>query len=136
MNYPLDKTEFTIQGQARTETDDRNRILVDGTEILPELSQKIRNHSPDGFNWGYGGSGPAQTALAICLHIFDDTRLAQVFYQAFKRDFVAAWQPAGEDFTIKIDITAFLADHHDLIKREEESQVLLKELAGEEYETE
>lgn len=23
------------------------------------------NHSPSGFNWGYGGSGPAQLALAI-----------------------------------------------------------------------
>lgn len=23
------------------------------------------NHSPDGFAWGYGGSGPAQLALAI-----------------------------------------------------------------------
>lgn len=27
--------------------------------------QEIRNHSPDGFNWGYAGSGPAQLALAI-----------------------------------------------------------------------
>jgi hypothetical protein len=25
----------------------------------------IRNHSPTGFEWGYGGSGPAQLALAL-----------------------------------------------------------------------
>jgi hypothetical protein len=25
----------------------------------------LRNHSPDGFEFGYGGSGPAQLALAI-----------------------------------------------------------------------
>ncbi len=25
----------------------------------------LANHSPDGFSWGYGGSGPAQLALAI-----------------------------------------------------------------------
>lgn len=24
----------------------------------------LRNHSPNGFNWGYGGSGPAQLSLA------------------------------------------------------------------------
>lgn len=28
----------------------------------------VRNHSPDGFQWGYGGSGPAQLALALCIH--------------------------------------------------------------------
>lgn len=26
------------------------------------------NHSPTGFEWGYGGSGPAQLALAILAH--------------------------------------------------------------------
>jgi Family of unknown function (DUF6166) len=29
------------------------------------LRLEIANHSPDGFEWGYGGSGPAQLALAI-----------------------------------------------------------------------
>lgn len=29
----------------------------------------VRNHSPDGFQWGYGGSGPAQLALALCLDV-------------------------------------------------------------------
>jgi hypothetical protein len=28
----------------------------------------LRNHSPDGFQWGYAGSGPAQLALALCVH--------------------------------------------------------------------
>src|SRR4051812_46787177 len=27
----------------------------------------VRDHSPDGFEWGYGGRGPAQLALALCL---------------------------------------------------------------------
>lgn len=30
------------------------------------------NHSPTGFNWGYGGSGPAETALSILVDFFDD----------------------------------------------------------------
>ena len=32
-------------------------------ELDPRLD--LRNHSPTGFEWGYGGSGPAQLALAI-----------------------------------------------------------------------
>lgn len=34
-------------------------VYVDGKRLDPEPSQKVRNHSPDGFYWGYGGSGPA-----------------------------------------------------------------------------
>jgi hypothetical protein len=42
-------------------------VLVDGVKLDPKPSQKLRNHSPDGFAWGYPGSGPAQLALAILL---------------------------------------------------------------------
>ena len=42
-------------------------VLVDGLPLSPKDSQKIVNHSPDGFEWGYGGSGPAQLSLAIVL---------------------------------------------------------------------
>ncbi|WP_228841848.1 DUF6166 domain-containing protein [Haloarcula sp. CBA1127] len=28
--------------------------------------------SPSGFEFGYGGSGPAQLAIAILAHAFDD----------------------------------------------------------------
>ena len=46
--------------------------------------QELRNHSPTGFEWGYGGSGPAQLALAILAEHLgnDDTALKQ--YQDFK----------------------------------------------------
>jgi len=54
----------------------------------PKPSQKIINHSPDGFNWGYGGSGPAQLALAILLK-FEDKEFARNNYQKFKWDIVA-----------------------------------------------
>lgn len=35
-------------------------VYVDDKPLSEVPSQKIMNHSPDGFNWGYGGSGPAQ----------------------------------------------------------------------------
>jgi len=44
-------------------------VWLDGKWLPPGPSQDIYNHSPDGFNWGYGGSGPAQLALAIQLKL-------------------------------------------------------------------
>lgn len=36
---------------------------ANGDDLDPRLD--IRNYSPTGFEWGYGGSGPAQLAIAI-----------------------------------------------------------------------
>lgn len=45
----------------------------------------VRNHSPSGFEWGYGGSGPAQLALALCLDALDDdVPRAIAVYQKYK----------------------------------------------------
>lgn len=44
----------------------------------------IANHSPTGFEWGYGGSGPAQLALALIVDATGDVRLARAVYQNFK----------------------------------------------------
>lgn len=49
----------------------------------------LRNHSPDGFNWGYGGSGPAQLALALLVHATRNPELALSLYQDFKWGIVA-----------------------------------------------
>jgi hypothetical protein len=49
----------------------------------------LRNHSPDGFQWGYGGSGPAQLALALVADATGDDALAQRVYQTFKFNVVA-----------------------------------------------
>ena len=39
-------------------------------------SQKLINHSPNGFNWEYGGSGPSQLALGLLLHVTSDSNLS------------------------------------------------------------
>ena len=44
--------------------------------------------SPSGFEWGYGGSGPAQLAIAILAHAYDD-EFATAHYQQFKRGVVS-----------------------------------------------
>ncbi len=56
----------------------------------------IERHSPDGFNWGYGGSGSADTALSILANCLGMEQ-ANMLYQSFKWEFVAAW---GDEFTI------------------------------------
>lgn len=51
--------------------------------------------APDGFEWGYGGSGPAQLALALLLDFVNEhglhVELAEQRYQRFKEEVVAAF---------------------------------------------
>lgn len=49
----------------------------------------LRNHSPDGFRWGYGGSGPAQLAIALCADAIGDDQIASAVYQDFKAAVIA-----------------------------------------------
>ena len=64
-------------------------LLVDGKVVLPHRSLAVVNHSPDGFNWGYGGSGPAQTTLAILLECTSEIE-ALSYYQDYKREVIAS----------------------------------------------
>lgn len=52
-------------------------------EALPPRND-LRNHSPDGFEWGYRGSGPTQLALALLLHATGDEELSLRLYQRFR----------------------------------------------------
>jgi hypothetical protein len=52
-----------------------------------------KNTASDGFNWGYGGSGPAQLALALLLEAGIDEARAVQLHQAFKWAIVAALAP-------------------------------------------
>jgi len=86
--------KHTLKGKAET-----REIWLDGEYLSPIPGQKIWNHSPDGFNWGYGGSGPAQLALAIKLKLTGKPD----GYQNFKFDFVASL-PQGEDFEVEFEM--------------------------------
>jgi hypothetical protein len=57
-------------------------VTVDGRRLRPRLD--LRSHSPAEFEWGYGGSGPAQLALAILADHCGDDELALNLYQRFK----------------------------------------------------
>ena len=62
-------------------------VRVDGVPLNPRLD--LHNHSPTGFEWAYGGSGPAQLALALLADCVGD-QLALQHYQEFKRAIVEA----------------------------------------------
>lgn len=57
-------------------------VTVDGRPLNPRLD--LWNHSPTGFEWGYGGSGPAQLALAILADHLGDDEQAFNFHHRFK----------------------------------------------------
>lgn len=72
-------------------------LVFQGAErLFPWMSQQVRNHSPAGFAWGYGGSGPAQLALAILINTGLHQDVAVALYQEFKGKYVAAWPQIGE----------------------------------------
>lgn len=105
-------TLFRLRGKKET-----REVWLDNKQLDPKPSQKLKNHSPDGFMWGYGGSGPAQLALAICLRIIRlrHTMLAQNqidhaalrLYQDFKF-MVIAQLPMDEDFDIEVNWEKFI----------------------------
>ena len=69
-------------------TDKGGPILVvdkqaDSTVELNARTDLV-NHSPTGFGWGYNGSGPAQTALALLADVSGDDELALKHYMRFK----------------------------------------------------
>jgi hypothetical protein len=74
-------------------------------------------HSPDGFQWGYGGSGPADLAYSILYDYFNAdqpgneglvrSHHAMTYYQKFKWEHVAGFE---DDWEISaLDIADWLA---------------------------
>lgn len=88
-------------------------IYVDGVKLIHQVK-----HSPTGLEWGYAGSGPADTARSILLYVLSNhieelkislsqaKRLSEQLYQDFKFDFVANWKK--DMFEVLIDIEKWL----------------------------
>jgi Family of unknown function (DUF6166) len=78
-------------------------VIIDGRILTPHRSQRLWNHSPTGFNWGYAGSGPAQLALALLLEAGADDREAVKWHQQFKFDYVQHWPADGGIINVDVD---------------------------------
>jgi hypothetical protein len=83
------------------------QVTVDGRPL--DLRFDLWGHSPSGFEWGYGGSGPAQLALALLAdHLADDDQ-AVLHHQDFKRIVVAGlpypgWTLTSEQVEASLEI--------------------------------
>lgn len=82
---------------------------LDNERLDPADSLTVFNHSPDGFAWGYGGSGPAQLALAILLAAGIPAGAAVTLHQDFKFEFLAALDQEA-DALVEVDIGAWVSE--------------------------
>jgi hypothetical protein len=73
------------------------QVWIGEKELQAEQSLPVRNHSPTGFSWGYGGSEPEQLALALLLEL-TDAEMARRWYQDVTWQVIA--QLPRADFSI------------------------------------
>lgn len=97
----------------------------------------VTDHSPTGFEWGYGGSGPADLALNILEVYFHSMGwtgarveqyrgtcfyLAQALHQAFKEDFLMGMDELGGEIKYEVIrdwVHAYMIDHPELVERDQ-----------------
>lgn len=87
-------------------------VTLDGRVLSPHQSQRVINHSPDGFAWGYAGSGPAQLALGILLGAGISKCRSLKYYQRFKSEFLVNLD--RDNFEIQVDIVAWIVRQEQL----------------------
>lgn len=71
----------------------------------------LANHSPDGFNWGYGGSAPAQLALALAVDALGEERGLRA-YQMLKWALVSSWATNEPWAITDVELAAILEGLH------------------------
>lgn len=95
------------------------------TERVVHLDERqdLQNHSPDGFEVGYSGSGPTQLALAIMADYTDSDELAEILYKAFRDACVSHLETpfliwgAGIDSYLQQEMVQLRRPHqHDLFE--------------------
>jgi hypothetical protein len=73
-----------------------------------EMIKHVDRHSPDGFEFGYGGSGPSDLALSILSDFAktkyfrdnqDEAEKIEDYYQNFKWHFIAGMSEPGGQIT-------------------------------------
>jgi len=91
----------------RTEEGPQVYVVRNG---YPEPLRHIERHSPTGFEWGYGGSGPADLALSLLADYLGDAVAAEELKGAFKSEIIARLPGAAWMLT-EDALQAFLRRH-------------------------
>lgn len=78
------------------------RVEPDGSKTELDLRLDLGNHSPSGFSWGFQGSGPRQTAIAVLADAFGDEvakqhslRLVRSYFSTVEQD--KSWAISKEE---------------------------------------
>jgi len=100
-------------------------VCVNGRRDLPLTH--VEYHSPDGFEWGYPGSGPADLALAILTDFFSEDPIAVQTYARTGQGEPSAAVHAHQRFKDKF-ISVLPKDHWRL--REDEIKKWYYEVIG------
>lgn len=86
-------------------------------------------HSPDGFEWGYGGSGPADLALSILCDLLPENEAEQL-YQDFKWQVIAQIPRSGGVIGAADVLDWVKKQRERRMKRLEESEIQQLNLEG------
>src|SRR5438270_824587 len=105
-------------------------VFVQEDEQPPHRLKHEMRHSPDGFSWGYGGSGPADLARSILADHLGFVPHPGV-YQRFKAAHVAHWEQGKPWQITSEEIAVFLADPtiQKLLDEQRHDEALERELA-------
>lgn len=101
---------YKIERRANVEA----HVIIDGKEHKLNPRLDLFGHSPNGFEYGYEGSGPAQLALAILADATGDDQLSVEWHQDFKRDIVARQEGPLWEIT-NTDVLFWLSKHGESI---------------------
>lgn len=95
-------------------------------EALTNVPRKVIHHSPDGFEWGYHGSGPADLSLNLCHQYFKLTNVDDV--KCWKGKVASVTWEAHQH--VKRQLIAEIERHGALIKRRAVLNLLVDWLRG------
>lgn len=90
--------DFVLSTESPVPFKGKLSFVRSGTEPLCNVPWILSFHSPDGFEWGYGGSGPADLALNI-LAMFVSEQTAWDLHHDFKWDVVSCIPYQGGYFS-------------------------------------
>ena len=103
----MKRSEFASGSQMTTRLYRVIRSIRKGVSVMKipghhEISARydLVNHSPDGFEFGYAGSGPTQLALAVLADFLEDDEKALKYHVDFRDNFIE--RATGHMFEIKV----------------------------------
>ena len=97
-DYPLD--EYVICQRIRT-------------TLVTNVPRLVTHHSPDGYEWGYGGSGPADFALNILENLLKMTGHSGATVKCWKDEYLVDTTDELKDLID--DISEYASAHEQVI---------------------